>query len=63
MDKQTRERLTRYVEGPDGETVESTDGLTRKLIECPAEPIYVKRHGKLVLIGWQRLLPGISMLP
>jgi hypothetical protein len=61
-DKRTLERLHRFVEAPDGEMVEPSDGLQRKLIECPAEPLYVKRRGRLVLIGWQHLLPGVSTL-
>lgn len=63
MDEKVQTRLRQYVELPDGSTAETLDGLRKKLNEFPAQPIYAKRHGRLVLIGWQVLLPGTSIVP
>lgn len=60
MDEKLETRLKTFVELPDGSTAETLDGLRRKLNEFPAEPIYAKRRGKLVLVGWQLWLPGTS---
>lgn len=63
MDENVQTRLKQFVECPDGSTVETLDGLRKKLNEFPAEPVYVKRHGKLVLVGWQIWLPGTYTAP
>lgn len=63
MEDSTSERLRRYLMSRDGSTAEAIAGLTSLPSESPAEPIYAKRRGKLVLIGWQLWLVGTSTPP
>lgn len=63
MEQRLQARLKMYVELPDGSTVETADGLRKYISEHPVEPIYVKRRGKRVLVGWQLWLPGTFIAP